>query len=84
MPPNPTKYHLRAIHNYEYIEGVYDTVPALLAEYGELLQLTRRRVEAIRQRLPVSKKKYKHILINDILPEPETIEQDAGDNAPSI
>lgn len=83
MPPNATKYHLRAIHNYEYIEGTYNTVPELLAEYGELLQLTRRRVEAIRQRLPVSQKKYKHILINDILPEPD-IEADADDNAQGV
>lgn len=72
MPPNNTKYHLRAIHDYEYIEGVYDTVGELLAEYGEKLELTRRRVESIRQRLPVSKKRYKHILINDIVQEIDT------------
>jgi hypothetical protein len=71
MAPNFVRYELHALHNREHITGIYKTIPDLLAAHGERLGLTRRRVETIRAGKPISNRKYKHIVIKDIMPEPK-------------
>lgn len=63
MPPTSMRYQLTAIHDFELIQGVYNTIPELLEAHGERLGLTRKRVLSIRTRLVSTRDKYKHIMI---------------------
>lgn len=68
MPPNKTAYRLIAIHNYELIDEIFETIPELLAKYGETLDITRRRIDCIRKKqlTGITYKRYKHIVVQDI------------------
>ena len=68
MSPNKTAYRLIAIHNYELIDEIFETIPELIAKYGETLDITRRRIDCIRKKqlTGITYKRYKHIVVKDI------------------
>ena len=71
MPRSNTKYHLLALDrvNMCVIDEVFDTLESMVEKHGEALDITRRRCKSIRRKTTLAMKKYKHICIEDVMPE---------------
>ena len=71
MPQSKTKYHLCALdrENMRAIDEVFDTLESMIAKYGKNLNITRRNCEIIRRKTHLACTKYKHVCIEEMVPE---------------
>lgn len=64
------KYRLRAIHEYKFIDEIFDDVTQLVEKYGETLKINRAKCLRLRNKAYTGHglEKYKNILIEEIEP----------------
>lgn len=71
MPQSKIKYRLLALDRVEccLIDETFETLDGLVAKYGKNLDITRRKCLSIRQNTKLAQTKYKHIIIEQLVPE---------------
>jgi len=71
MPRSKIKYRLLALDRVEccLIDETFDTLDGLVAKYGVNLDITRRKCLSIRNKTKLAENKYKHIIIEELVPE---------------
>ena len=70
MPRSKIKYRLLALDRVEgcLIDETFDTLDGLVAKHGKNLDSTRRKCLSIRQNTKLAQTKYKHIIIQELVP----------------
>ena len=71
MTRSKIKYRLLALDRIEccLIDETFDTLDGLVAKYGVNLDITRRKCLSIRNKTKLAENKYKHIIIEELVPE---------------
>ncbi len=70
MPQSKIKYRLLALDRVAgcLIDETFDTLDGLVAKHGSNLEITRRKCLSIRNNTKLAQTKYKHIIINELVP----------------
>jgi hypothetical protein len=60
------RYRIRAVHEYKFYEGTYDTISAMVEELGPVLHLNRGQILRIRNGSVRRSGKFSHVEITDL------------------
>jgi len=68
MPLSSKHYRLLAVDSINkcVIDETFETLDGMIAKYGKILKITRRKCDSIRKGTELAKRKYKHVCICEI------------------